>query len=81
MSNNLLNIVAKKETFTKDGYTKDYTSARLNSKFSFKYGRVDVRAKVPLNQGTWPAIWLVGKNINEPGGYYDPTFGNVNWPG
>jgi beta-glucanase (GH16 family) len=81
VSNDLLNIIAKKETYTSAGFTKDYTSARLNSKFSFKYGRVDVRAKVPLDQGSWPAIWLVGKDINEPGGYFDPTFGTVNWPG
>lgn len=81
VSNDMLNIIAKKETYTSNGFTKDYTSARLNSKFSFKYGRIDVRAKVPLDQGTWPAIWLVGKNINEPGGYFASTYGTVNWPG
>jgi beta-glucanase (GH16 family) len=59
-NNGELNIVAKK-AFTDQGYTKNYTSARLNSKFAFKYGRIDVRAKVPKNQGTWPAIWLLGK--------------------
>jgi len=61
VNNGELNIVAKKETFTDQGFTKNYTSARLNSKFAFKYGRIDVRAKVPKNQGTWPAIWLLGK--------------------
>ena len=35
-----LNIVAKKEPYTDQGVTKQYTSARLNSKFAFKYGRV-----------------------------------------
>ncbi|WP_308003639.1 family 16 glycosylhydrolase [uncultured Chryseobacterium sp.] len=79
-NNGELNIVAKKETFTDQGYTKNYTSARLNSKFAFKYGRIDVRAKVPKNQGTWPAIWLLGKNVNEPGGYFASTYGNTNWP-
>lgn len=79
-NNGELNIVAKKETFTDQGYTKNYTSARLNSKFAFKYGRVDVRAKVPKNQGTWPAIWLLGRNINEPGGFFASTYGNTNWP-
>ncbi|SIT03085.1 family 16 glycosylhydrolase [Chryseobacterium gambrini] len=79
-NNGELNIVAKKEVFTDQGFTKNYTSARLNSKFAFKYGRVDVRAKVPKNQGTWPAIWLLGKNVNEPGGYFASTFGNTNWP-
>lgn len=79
-SNGELNIVAKKETFTDQGFTKNYTSARLNSKFAFRYGRIDVRAKVPKNQGTWPAIWLLGKNVNEPGGYFASTYGNTNWP-
>ena len=80
VNNDLLNIVAKKETYTSNGFTKNYTSARLNSKFSFKYGRVDVRAKVPIDGGTWPAIWLLGKNVNEPGGYYSATYGTTNWP-
>lgn len=76
----LLNIVAKKEPFTDQGVTKQYTSARLNSKFAFKYGRIDVRAKLPVQTGTWPAIWMLGKNINEPGGYFSSSFGSVDWP-
>ena len=79
-NNGNLNIVAKKETYTDQGVTKNYTSARLNSKFAFKYGRIDVRAKVPKNQGTWPAIWLLGRNVNEPGGYFASTYGNTSWP-
>ncbi len=75
-----LNIVAKKETFTDQGVTKDYTSARLNSKFAFTYGRVDVRAKVPIDGGTWPAIWLLGKDVNEPGGYFASAYGTTSWP-
>jgi beta-glucanase (GH16 family) len=75
-----LKIVAKKENFTDQGFTKQYTSARLNSKFAFKYGRVDLRAKVPVEAGTWPAIWMLGKNINEDGGYFDETYGTSNWP-
>lgn len=75
-----LNLVAKKETFTDQGQTKQYTSARLNSKFAFTYGRVEVRAKLPLGVGTWPAIWTLGKNIIEPGGFWSSTHGTVNWP-
>jgi beta-glucanase (GH16 family) len=55
-----LHIVAKRETYNAYGVTLDYTSARLNSKFSFTYGRVDVRAKLPRGVGTWPAIWMLG---------------------
>jgi beta-glucanase (GH16 family) len=75
-----LNIVAIKEVFTDQNETKQYTSARLNSKFAFTYGRVDVRAKMPFGEGTWPAIWTLGKNINEDGGFWDNEFGSVNWP-
>ncbi|OUR97720.1 beta-glucanase [Flavobacteriales bacterium 33_180_T64] len=75
-----LNIVAIKENFTDQGETKQYTSARLNSKFAFTYGRIDVRAKLPFGEGTWPAIWTLGKNINEDGGFWDNQFGTVNWP-
>ncbi|MCB0518035.1 MAG: family 16 glycosylhydrolase [Lewinellaceae bacterium] len=81
VENGLLNIVAKKETFTDQGYTKSYTSARLNSKFSFKYGRVEIRAKLPTGVGTWPALWMLGKNINENGAYWDNQgFGTTPWP-
>jgi beta-glucanase (GH16 family) len=75
-----LNIVAIKENFTDQGVTKEYTSARLNSKFAFKYGRIDIRAKVPVELGTWPALWMLGKNINEDGGFFDAAYGTSNWP-
>jgi len=76
-----LHIIAKKETFTDQGYTKNYTSARLNSKMTFKYGRLEIRAKLPSGVGTWPAIWLLGKNIDEDGAYWDNLgYGTTPWP-
>ncbi|NVJ89332.1 MAG: family 16 glycosylhydrolase [Flavobacteriaceae bacterium] len=81
VANGNLNIVAKKETITQNGITLNYTSARLNSKFAFTYGRVDVRAKLPEGNGTWPAIWTLGKNISEPGSYWETQgFGTTPWP-
>ncbi len=80
VNNGALNIVALRQPYTSQGVTKQFTSARLNSKFAFKYGRIDVRAKLPIQQGTWPAIWMLGKNINEDGGYFDSAFGTTNWP-
>lgn len=55
-----LHIVARTPSY------QVYTSARLNTKglFSFQYGRVEVRAKVPEAQGFWPAVWLLGTNID-----------------
>lgn len=80
VNSGMLNIVAIKEPYTDQGITKQFTSARLNSKFAFKYGRIDVRAKLPIGSGTWPAIWMLGKNVNEDGGYFDSSYGTTNWP-
>jgi beta-glucanase (GH16 family) len=80
VSGGTLKITAKKETFTDQGVTKQYTSARLNSKFAFQYGKVEVRAKLPSGGGTWPAIWMLGKNIIEQGGFWSSTNGTVSWP-
>jgi beta-glucanase (GH16 family) len=81
VSTDMLNIVAKKENFTDQGQTKSYTSARLNSKFAFKYGRVEMRAKLPTGAGTWPAFWMLGKNVTEAGAYFQTQgFGTTDWP-
>jgi beta-glucanase (GH16 family) len=81
VSNGYLHIVAKKENFTDQGVTKQYTSARLNSKFAFQYGKVEIRAQLPSGVGTWPALWMLGKNIDEDGAYWDlQGYGNTNWP-
>ena len=81
VENGVLKIIAKKETFTDQGHTKGYTSARLNSKYAFTFGRVEVRAKLPTGGGTWPAIWMLGKNINEDGAYWDNLgLGTTGWP-
>ena len=78
-----LHIKAIKESFTDQGHTKQYTSARLNSKYAYTYGRLDVRAKLPFGNGTWPAIWTLGKNIPEDGGYWQTqgySQSNSGWP-
>lgn len=63
--NGNLVITAIKESY--QGY--DYTSARLKTqnKFSFTYGKVEVRAKLPAGTGVWPAIWMLGDNITTAG--------------
>lgn len=44
-----------------------YTSARLitKGKQNFQYGRIDVRAKLPKGKGVWPAIWMLGSDIDQ----------------
>lgn len=58
-----LTITAKKEALG----GSQYTSSRLKTQYnkSFKYGRIDVRAKLPKGQGIWPAIWMLGANIDD----------------
>jgi beta-glucanase (GH16 family) len=57
VENGNLVIEAKKENWQ----TKEYTSARLVSKgkADWKYGRIEVKAKIPAGRGTWPAIWML----------------------
>lgn len=86
-----LHIVAKEESFSGPGTFDDdpsydpadtsktlpYTSARLRTKnkFDFKYGRVEVRAKVAGGQGMWPAIWMLPTD-NVYGGW--PQSGEID---
>jgi len=43
----------------------NYTSARLKTqgKWSWTYGRMEARIKLPRGQGMWPAFWTLGTNI------------------
>jgi hypothetical protein len=40
----------------------EYSSARILTKglFDFKYGKIEMRAKMPTGAGTWPAFWSLG---------------------
>jgi len=55
VSNGTLKIHAKKSE------TGAWTSARMvtSGKASWKYGRFEIRAKLPKGRGTWPAIWMM----------------------
>jgi len=57
VENGNLIIEARKENY--EG--KNYTSARLVSKGlgDWKYGKIEVRAKIPTGKGMWPAIWML----------------------
>jgi beta-glucanase (GH16 family) len=67
VSDGTLKIILKKENYQ----GSQFTSSRLLSKgkFSFKYGRIEARAKIAAGGGTWPAIWMLGDNIS-----------TVSWP-
>lgn len=56
-------IQAKKESFS----GREYTSTRLltKGKREFTFGRIDIRAKLPVGKGIWPALWMLGKKIDQ----------------
>lgn len=67
VSNGNLIIEARKEPIS--GF--NYSSARMTTqnKKSFTFGRIDIRAKLPVAKGMWPALWMLGSNIS-----------SVSWP-
>lgn len=52
---------------------RQWTSGRIKTQdnFEFQYGKVEIRAKLPAGKGLWPAFWMLGSNIDEPG---------IGWP-
>jgi len=50
---------------------RHYTSGRIKTQglFSFTYGRVEGRMKLPFGQGIWPAFWMLGEDFDQ-----------VSWP-
>ncbi|RKY49271.1 MAG: glycoside hydrolase family 16 protein [Candidatus Neomarinimicrobiota bacterium] len=61
IENGKLIIQAVKERYIKDGKEWQYTSARIKTmnRGDWKYGRIEVKAKLPYGQGIWPAIWML----------------------
>lgn len=66
-----------------------FTSGSLTTRglHAWKYGRFDIRARIPTGQGLWPALWFVGENGRWPSGgeidlmeyYQDQILGNFAW--
>lgn len=56
-----LRIVARNDSAFINGEVRPVTSASLltKGKHYWKYGYVEVRAKLPSSLGTWPAIWMM----------------------
>jgi hypothetical protein len=80
--NNELQYYTNRNLYLKDGFLviradeesfggRSYTSSRIKTqgKKNFQYGRIDIRARMPEGQGMWPALWMLGENINQ-----------VSWP-
>jgi beta-glucanase (GH16 family) len=57
VSDGCLVLQAQKENYSGKPYTSTQVSSR--GKGFWKYGRFDIRAKLPYGQGMWPAIWMM----------------------
>lgn len=57
VKNGLLQITGLRENYN----NRDWTSARIKTQnaVDFKYGSIEIRARVPLGKGMWPAIWML----------------------
>ena len=91
LSNGNLIVEARKEQML--GF--NYTSGRMTTqnKKNFKFGRIDIRAKLPVSKGMWPALWMLGSNITTAGWpscgeidimeligtYPGKTYGTMHW--
>ncbi|MFC4100337.1 carbohydrate binding domain-containing protein [Paenibacillus xanthanilyticus] len=73
-SRSVLNVAAKKESYR----GRDYTSAKLitQGKGDWTYGKVVVRAKLPVDKGMWPAIWMMPTDEAHYGGW--PASGEID---
>ncbi|NIK69720.1 carbohydrate binding domain-containing protein [Paenibacillus sp. BK720] len=70
----VLSLKAKKE----EHKGSHYTSAKLitKEKGDWTYGKVVVRAKLPVQQGMWPAIWMMPTDEAHYGGW--PASGEID---
>lgn len=89
VENGLLLLKARKERFTgparppeiaetpNPSVTQSHTSGKVRTigKHAWRYGRIEVRAKVPAGQGTWPAVWMMPEG-NAYGGW--PRSGEID---
>jgi beta-glucanase (GH16 family) len=74
VENGHLVIAARYDSTAKNPYTSA-SLITLNKK-DILYGRIEVRAKLPVGRGTWPAIWLLGTAYNAKYGW--PECGEID---
>lgn len=79
VENGFLVIEGRKEDYSPPGAdptarpVAPYTSASLKTrgKAEWRYGCIEVCAKLPRGQGVWPAIWTLGISHDDP---------SIGWP-
>ncbi|MBK1877920.1 family 16 glycosylhydrolase [Pelagicoccus mobilis] len=65
VENGSLIIEARRDNFEGRSVTSASLTTRRSA--SWTYGRIEVRAQLAPGRGTWPAIWMLGDNIDEVG--------------
>lgn len=75
VKNGVLHIVALKKVHD----NLQYTSAKLTTyqKKLFKYGKIEISAKLPSGKGSWPAIWMLPETIQTKAEKW-PTCGEID---
>ena len=77
VSNGMLHLTARKDSSYGVPYvggmvmTGGNDSDSNEPRFSFLYGYMEVRAKLPTGQGMWPAIWMMPASYNDGNGELD----------
>ncbi len=65
-------ITARREALSRapDWGGQRYTSARLmtQGQRDWTYGYFEIRARLPCGKGTWPAIWMLNRDVVWPAG-------------
>ena len=80
VNNGILTIEGRKEQVKNPGFEAGSSNWRTNREYAeytstciktvgkkeFMYGRFEIRAKIPVGSGSWPAIWTLGKSMPWP---------------
>ena len=59
VSDGTLKIKAYKIAPSSKSDNREYISTRMNTKDSWMYGYIEMRARVPMTRGCWPAFWML----------------------
>ena len=55
---------------------RSYTSAKMQSRAAWTYGRYEFKVKLPRGKGVWPAIWMMPSDMKKYGGW--PQCGEID---
>lgn len=71
VSDGTLKIKAYKIESSSSSSGKEYISARMNTVQGWEHGYVEMRARLPLTKGCWPAFWMLP--LDGPYDVLDPS--------